>query len=150
MEWDQIKDLVLLAIEGGAKDVKDISKATGLSRSDVEAAILRLRIEGLVEARGKKSILGVKEVYQLTEKGMREAEGARERVRSIAREIESAVASGDQDALDSLLSTYSAFIPLMLYLGMIDLFVYDLLSQAWMDSEGGYEAGDAGEDTFSV
>ncbi|MEM2858568.1 MAG: winged helix-turn-helix transcriptional regulator, partial [Nitrososphaerota archaeon] len=85
--WAIRRDLVLVALLEGPKTLSELSRVTGLSRSELEATLLSLKVAGLVLEQEARGLIRRKTVYSLTEQGRKEAKEARSRIERIAQEV---------------------------------------------------------------
>lgn len=146
--WAIRRDLVLVALLEGPKTLSELSRVTGLSRSELEATLLSLKVAGLVLEQEARGLIRRKTVYSLTEQGRKEAKEARSRIERIAQEVTQKVEQGDDEGLEELLTAYVLFLPLLMHLHLLDVALLQQLGDINDWAPEGEESGDELEDTW--
>ncbi|MDJ0274816.1 MAG: winged helix-turn-helix transcriptional regulator [Nitrososphaerota archaeon] len=146
--WAIRRDLVLVALLEGPKTLSELSRVTGLSRSELEATLLSLKVAGLVLEQEARGLIRRKTVYSLTEQGRKEAKEARSRIERIAQEVTQKVEEGDDEGLEELLTAYVLFLPLLMHLHLLDVALLQQLGDINDWAPEGEKSGDELEDTW--
>jgi len=115
------EDLVLVAVLSGADTVESIAEATRLDMASVERAVQKLVAEGMLAYEERGFWIFRRHVLRLTERGFERAQKALEELKKVAEHIRSRLVEARDEELHTLLRPYASIIPLMVYLGLLDM-----------------------------
>lgn len=147
--------MVLDAISRGMKTAEKISKVTKLDKSEVELILNDLAVQRLVVRREKKGFFRNKTQFSINETGQSLLESKKRELQQKANDIEQAYGNGNTSQLQSFMEADRAWIPMMLFSGLINvLFFTSMLSFMGMvmspqESSMAGDAGSASESTDS-
>lgn len=148
--------MVLDAISRGMKTAEKISKVTKLDKSEVELILNDLAVQRLVVRREKKGFFRNKTEFSINETGQSLLESKKRELQQKANDIEQAYGNGNTSQLQSFMEADRAWIPMMLFSGLINvLFFTSLMSFMGMamspqESSMAGDAGSASESTDSA
>lgn len=148
--------MVLDAISRGMKTAEKISKVTKLDKSEVELILNDLAVQRLVVRSGKKGFFRNKTEFSINETGQSLLESKKRELQQKAKDIEQAYGNGNTSQLQSFMEADRAWIPMMLFSGLINvLFFTSLMSFMGMamspqESSMAGDAGSASESTDSA
>jgi predicted transcriptional regulator len=148
--------MVLDAISRGMKTAEKISKVTNLDKSEVELILNDLAIQRLVVRREKKGFFRNKTEFSINETGQSLLESKKRELQQKANDIEQAYGNGNTSQLQSFMEADRAWIPMMLFSGLINvLFFTSMMSFMGMamspqESSMAGDAGTASESTDSA
>jgi DNA-binding MarR family transcriptional regulator len=148
--------MVLDAISRGMKTAEKISKVTKLDKSEVELILNDLAVQRLVVRREKKGFFRNKTEFSINETGQSLLESKKRELQQKANDIEQAYDNGNTSQLQSFMEADRAWIPMMLFSGLINvLFFTSLMSFMGMamspqESSMAGDAGSASESTDSA
>ena len=148
--------MVLDAISRGMKTAEKISKVTKLDKSEVELILNDLVIQRLVVRREKKGFFRNKTQFSINETGQSLLESKKRELQQKANDIEQAYGNGNTSQLQSFMEADRAWIPMMLFSGLINvLFFTSMMSFMGMamspqESSMAGDAGSASESTDSA
>ncbi len=118
------EEAVLVAISLGARDAREIASMLNMDLESVEKVLKRLEIKGLVKSELKGFWIFKKTVYTLTDRGFEIAQKSREKLVKIAEEVKRALETihpHDESAKYQVLQPYMPVLPLLMYMGLLDL-----------------------------
>lgn len=146
MEEEPRDVLVLTAIASEYTDERKIAKKIRLSLFEVTAIIERLIIHGFVERIEKKGLLGEKTILNVTEKGAQELRERKFELEQKWQKMVMVAKQGDKEQLKEMLSMNKSWIPVMMFMGIIDIvFWMSMLNMMGMSMQQampeGYDAG---------
>jgi predicted transcriptional regulator len=151
--------MVLDAISRGMKTTEKISKVTRLDKSEVELILNDLAVQRLVVRSEKKGFFRNKTEFVINETGQSLLESKKRELQQKTRELEQAYGNGNTSQLQSFMEADRAWIPMMLFSGLINvLFFTSMMSFMGMamspqessmagESGGGSESTDSASDT---
>jgi predicted transcriptional regulator len=148
--------MVLDAISRGMKTAEKISKVTKLDKSEVELILNDLAIQRLVVRREKKGFFRNKTQFSINETGQSLLESKKRELQQKANDIEQAYGNGNASQLQSFMEADRAWIPMMLFSGLINvLFFTSMMSFMGMamspqESSMAGDTGTASESTDSA
>lgn len=148
--------MVLDAISRGMKTAEKISKVTKLDKSEVELILNDLAVQRLVLRREKKGFFRNKTEFSINETGQSLIESKKRELQQKANDIEQAYGIGNTSQLQSFMEADRAWIPMMLFSGLINvLFFTSMMSFMGMamspqESSMAGDAGSASESTDSA
>ncbi len=145
--------MVLDAISRGMKTAEKISKVTKLDKSDVELILNDLAVQRLIVRREKKSFFRNKTEFSINETGQSLLESKKQELQQKANDIEQAYGNGNTSQLQSFMEADRAWIPMMLFSGLINvLFFTSIMSFMGMamSPQESSMAGDAGSTSEST
>lgn len=148
--------MVLDAISRGMKTAEKISKVTKLDKSEVELILNDLAVQRLVVRREKKGFFRNKTEFSINETGQSLLESKKRELQQKANDIEQAYGNGNTSQLQSFMEADRAWIPMMLFSGLINvLFFTSMMSFMGMamspqESSMAGDAGSASESTDSA
>jgi DNA-binding MarR family transcriptional regulator len=148
--------MVLDAISRGMKTAEKISKVTKLDKSEVELILNDLAVQRLVVRREKKGFFRNKTEFSINETGQSLLESKKRELQQKANDIEQAYGNGNTSQLQSFMEADRAWIPMMLFSGLINvLFFTSMMSFMGMamspqESSMAGDAGTASESTGSA
>ena len=148
--------MVLDAISRGMKTAEKISKVTKLDKSEVELILNDLAVQRLVVRSEKKGFFRNKTEFSINETGQSLLESKKRELQQKAKDIEQAYGNGNTSQLQSFMEADRAWIPMMLFSGLINvLFFTSLMSFMGMamspqESSMAGDAGSASESTDSA
>jgi DNA-binding MarR family transcriptional regulator len=148
--------MVLDAISRGMKTAEKISKVTKLDKSEVELILNDLAVQRLVVRSEKKGFFRNKTEFSINETGQSLLESKKRELQQKANDIEQAYGNGNTSQLQSFMEADRAWIPMMLFSGLINvLFFTSMMSFMGMamsphESSMAGDAGSASESTDSA
>lgn len=145
--------MVLDAISRGMKTAEKISKVTKLDKSEVELILNDLAVQRLVVRREKKGFFRNKTEFSINETGQSLLESKKRELQQKANDIEQAYGNGNTSQLQSFMEADRAWIPMMLFSGLINvLFFTSMMSFMGMamSPQESSMAGDAGGASESI
>lgn len=129
------EEAVLVAIARGAGTVEAVSDALGVSRSDVEKALEKLMAEGLVRVEERGWWIFKWRALVLTRRGFEAAARAYEKLAELASRLRERLARA-RESPEALAPAPAYLLPLMLWMGLLDLALLDILA-----ADAGYAPG---------
>jgi predicted transcriptional regulator len=151
--------MVLDAISRGMKTAEKISKVTRLDKSEVELVLNDLAVQRLVVRSKKKGFFRNKTEFVINETGQSLLESKKRELQQKTRDLEQAYGNGNTSQLQSFMESDRAWIPMMLFSGLINvLFFTSMMSFMGMamspqessmagDTGSGSESTDSASDT---
>ena len=139
--------MVLDAIARGTKTADKISKMTRLDKSEVEVILHDLAVQRLVVKMEKKGFFRNKTEFIINDTGQRLLDSKKLELEQKAKDIEQAYGNGNSAQLQSFIETDRAWIPMMLFSGLINaMFLSSMMSFMGiaMNPQESSLAGDAG------
>src|SRR5262245_3224331 len=116
--------MVLDTISRGMKTAEKISKVTKLDKSEVELILNDLVIQRLVVRREKKGFFRNKTEFSINETGQSLLESKKRELQRKANDIEQAYGNGNTSQLQSFMEADRAWIPMMLFSGLINVLFF--------------------------
>lgn len=139
--------MVLDAIGRGMKTADKISKVTRLDKTEVELILNDLAVQRLVNRMEKKGFFRSKIEFAINETGHGLLNSKKHELEQKAKDIQQAYGNGNTAQLQSFMQTDRAWMPFLLFSGLIDvLFFASLMSFMGMamSPQESSMAGDAG------
>jgi len=120
------RDAVLAAVAAGAESVGEIADALMVEEAAVERVVEELKSKGLVIEVEKGFWIFKKKVLRLTEVGRLRAEEVLRYLRELAAEVREKVGSSSRaEEVREIIEPYGPVLPLLLYLGLLDLMLFE-------------------------
>ena len=146
MELTLLEKAVLAALMRGVDSLSGLKKLVNVDEEALRRAIERLESLGLVK-RERRGLILKREVLVLTEKGFEEARRALEELEAVARRVEARLAKHEEGRVTasqvaSELGDLAYIVPLLAWLGLIDL---AMLAPLTLAAQEGYEDLSGGE-----
>lgn len=117
--------MVLDAISRGVKKIGDIAKMTQLSKDEVELIVNDLKAQKLVFINEKKGFFGGKkiEVYA-TDVGFKVLESKKQELSNKSKYMQQLYETGNKAQLQSYMEDNRAWMPMMLFSGLINMVMF--------------------------
>jgi hypothetical protein len=159
--------IVLDAISRGMNNIDKISKVSKLSESEIELIVNDLVFQRLATSNEKRGFFGRKKIeLKITEAGMNLLGNKKKELQDKVQEMQQSYNKGDRSQLESLMDSNRAWMPMMLFSGIMNiLFFTSMMSLMGMaltpmesslsqgasnaDSSGNADSSSAGSDTSS-
>jgi predicted transcriptional regulator len=139
--------MVLDAVKRGIKTADKISKVTKLDKTEVELILNDLVIQRLVNRMEKKGFFRNKIEFVINETGQSLLNAKKSELEQKAKDIQQAYGSGNTAQLQSFMGTDRAWIPFLLFSGLLDVVFFasmmSFMGMAMSPQESSM-AGDAG------
>jgi uncharacterized membrane protein YgcG len=117
--------IVLDAISRGINNIDKISRVAKLSKSEVELIVNDLVFQRLVIGHGKRGFLGRKKIeLKITETGTSRLENKKKELQDKAQKMHQYYNNGDKSQLDSFMVSNRAWMPMMLFAGIMDILFF--------------------------
>jgi hypothetical protein len=145
--------MVLDAIGRGMKTADKISKVTRIEESEVELILNDLAVQRLVVRMEKKGFFRNKTEFIINKTGQSLLDSKKLELQQKAKEIEQAYGNGNTMQLQSLMQTDRAWIPMMLFSGLMNVLFFSSMMSFMgmaMSPQESSMAGDAGSATDSA
>jgi hypothetical protein len=145
--------MVLDAIGRGMKTADKISIVTRLDKTEVELILNDLAVQRLVNRIEKKGFLKSKMEFTINETGLDLLNSKKHELEQKTKDIKQAYGSGNTAQFQSFMGTDRAWIPFLLFCGLLDVVFFasamSFLGMAMSPQESSM-AGDAGETADSA
>jgi len=145
--------MVLDAIGRGMKTADKISSVTKLDKTEVELILNDLAVQRLVNRMEKKGFLRSKIEFTINETGHNLLDSKKRELEQKTKDIKQAYGSGNTAQLQSFMGTDRAWIPFLLFSGLIDVVFFasmmSFMGMAMSPQESSM-AGDTGGTTDST
>jgi hypothetical protein len=145
--------MVLDAIGRGMKTADKISIVTRLDKTEVELILNDLAVQRLVNRIEKKGFLKSKIEFTINETGLDLLNSKKHELEQKTKDIKQAYGSGNTAQFQSFMGTDRAWIPFLLFCGLLDVVFFasamSFLGMAMSPQESSM-AGDAGETADSA
>ena len=145
--------MVLDAIGRGMKTADKISTVTRLDKTEVELILNDLAVQRLVNRIEKKGFLKSKLEFTITETGLDLLNSKKRELEQKTKDIKQAYGSGNTAQFQSFMGTERAWIPFLLFSGLLDVVFFasamSFLGMAMSPQESSM-ASDTGEATDSA
>src|SRR6476659_3336412 len=144
--------IVLDAISRGINNIDKISRVSKLSKDEVEQIVKDLVFQRLVIRNEKRGFLGRKKIeLKITETGSSLLDNKKKELQENVQKMQQYYNSGDKSQLDSFMVSNRAWMPMMLFTGLMDILFFtsmmSLLGLALNPMESSFS--DAGANTTS-
>jgi uncharacterized membrane protein YgcG len=117
--------IVLDAISKGMNNIDKISRVAKLSKSEVELIVNDLVIQRLVIGNEKRGFLGRKKIeLKITETGTSLLDNKKKELQDKVQKMHQYYNSGDKSQLDSFMVSNRAWMPMMLFAGIMDILFF--------------------------
>lgn len=139
--------MVLDAVARGMKTADKISKVTRLDKSEVESILNDLTVQLLVVKMKKKRLFRNKIEFTINETGQKLLDSKKRQLEQKAKDIEQAYGKGNTAQLQSLLEADRAWMPMMLFSGLMNIMFFSSMMSFMglaMNSQESSLTGDAG------
>lgn len=145
--------IVLDAIGRGMKTAQKISKVTRLDQSEVELILNDLAVQRLVVRMEKKGFFRNKTEFVINETGQSLLDSKKHELEQKANDLQQAYGNGNTAQLQSLMQADRAWIPMMLFSGLMNVMFFasmmSFMGMAMSPQESSM-AGDAGSASDST
>jgi hypothetical protein len=139
--------MVLDAVARGMKTADKISKVTRLDKPEVESILNDLTVQLLVVKMKKKGLFRNKIEFTINETGQKLLGSKKRELEQKAKDIEQAYGKGNTAQLQSLLEADRAWMPMMLFSGLMNIMFFSSMMSFMglaMNSQESSLTGDAG------
>jgi hypothetical protein len=139
--------MVLDAVARGMKTADKISKVTRLDKPEVELILNDLTVQLLVVKMKKKGLFRNKIEFTINETGQRLLDSKKKELEQKAKDIEQAYGKGNTAQLQSLLEVDRAWMPMMLFSGLMNVMFFSSMMSFMglaMNPQESSLTGDAG------
>lgn len=139
--------MVLDAVARGMKTADKISKVTRLGKPEVELILNDLTVQLLVVKMKKKGLFRNKIEFTIKETGQRLLDSKKKELEQKAKDIEQAYGKGNTAQLQSLLEADRAWMPMMLFSGLMNVMFFSSMMSFMglaMNPQESSLTGDAG------
>ncbi len=117
--------IVLDAISRGMNNIDKISRVAKLSKSEVELIVNDLVFQRLVIGNEKRGFLGRKKIeLKITETGTSLLDNKKKELQDKVQKMHQYYNNGDKSQLDSFMVSNRAWMPMMLFAGIIDILFF--------------------------
>jgi hypothetical protein len=117
--------IVLDAISKGMNNIDKISRVAKLSKSEVELIVNDLVIQRLVIGNEKRGFLGRKKIeLKITETGTSLLDNKKKELQDKVQKMHQYYNNGDKSQLDSFMVSNRAWMPMMLFAGIMDILFF--------------------------
>ena len=117
--------IVLDAISRGMNNIDKISREAKLTKSDVELIVKDLVFQRLVISNEKRGFLGRKKIeLKITETGTSLLDNKKKELQDKVQKMHQYYNNGDKSQLDSFMVSNRAWMPMMLFAGIIDILFF--------------------------
>jgi DNA-binding MarR family transcriptional regulator len=117
--------IVLDAISRGMNNIDKISRIAKLSKSEVEVIVNDLVFQRLVISDEKRGFLGRKKIeLKITETGTSLLENKKKELQDKVQQMHQYYNNGDKSQLDSFMVSNRAWMPMMLFAGIMDILFF--------------------------
>ena len=117
--------IVLDAISRGMNNIDKISRVAKLSKSEVELIVNDLVFQRLVIGNEKRGFLGRKKIeLKITETGTSLLDNKKKELQDKVQKMHQYYNNGDKSQLDSFMVSNRAWMPMMLFAGIMDILFF--------------------------
>ena len=117
--------IVLDAISRGINNIDKISRVSKLSKAEVEQIVNDLVFQRLVIRNEKRGFLGRKKIeLKITETGSSLLDNKKKELQENVQKMQQYYNSGDKSQLDSFMVSNRAWMPMMLFTGLMDILFF--------------------------
>jgi len=117
--------IVLDAISRGINNIDKISRVSKLSKDEVEQIVKDLVFQRLVIRNEKRGFLGRKKIeLKITETGSSLLDNKKKELQENVQKMQQYYNSGDKSQLDSFMVSNRAWMPMMLFTGLMDILFF--------------------------
>jgi predicted transcriptional regulator len=117
--------IVLDAISRGINNIDKISRVSKLSKDEVEQIVKDLVFQRLVIRNEKTGFLGRKKIeLKITETGSSLLDNKKKELQENVQKMQQYYNSGDKSQLDSFMVSNRAWMPMMLFTGLMDILFF--------------------------
>jgi len=117
--------IVLDAISRGINNIDKISGVSKLSKGEVEQIVKDLVFQRLVIRNEKRGFLGRKKIeLKITETGSSLLDNKKKELQENVQKMQQYYNSGDKSQLDSFMVSNRAWMPMMLFTGLMDILFF--------------------------
>ena len=117
--------IVLDAISRGMNNIDKISRVAKLSKSEVELIVNDLVFQRLVIGNEKRGFLGRKKIeLKITETGTSLLDNKKKELQDMVQKMHQYYNNGDKSQLDSFMVSNRAWMPMMLFAGIMDILFF--------------------------
>ena len=148
------KDLIVLgAIKQGVKKFDKIQKMTQIDPDELNSILEQLENRGLIQAKEKKGLFGMKVEISTTERGSKEVDERVHELQTRWEQMSVLYKSGDKEKLKQEMENNKSFIPTMMFFGIMDMMMFSMMFSMmgmamsdYVPAESMPESGDGGMD----
>src|SRR6059036_2874400 len=117
--------IVLDAISRGMNNIDKISRVAKLSKSEVELIVNDLVFQRLVISNEKRGFLGRKKIeLKITETGTSLLDNKKKELQDKVQKMQQYYNNGDRSQMDSFMVSNRAWMPMMLFTGIMDILFF--------------------------
>ena len=117
--------IVLDAISRGMNNIDKISRVSKLSKTEIELIVNDLVFQRLVIRNEKRGFLGRKKIeLKITETGSSLLDNKKKELQENVQKMQQYYNSGDKSQLDSFMVSNRAWMPMMLFTGLMDILFF--------------------------
>jgi DNA-binding MarR family transcriptional regulator len=117
--------IVLDAISRGMNNIDKISREAKLTKSEVELIVKDLVFQRLVISNEKRGFLGRKKIeLKITETGTSLLDNKKKELQDKVQKMHQYYSSGEKSQLDSFMVSNRAWMPMMLFAGILDILFF--------------------------
>ena len=117
--------IVLDAVSRGMNNIDKISRVSKLSKAEVEQIVNDLVFQRLVIRNEKRGFLGRKKIeLKITETGSSLLDNKKKELQENVQKMQQYYNSGDKSQLDSFMVSNRAWMPMMLFTGLMDILFF--------------------------
>jgi predicted transcriptional regulator len=117
--------IVLDAVSRGINNIDKISRVSKLSKAEVEQIVNDLVFQRLVIRNEKRGFLGRKKIeLKITETGSSLLDNKKKELQENVQKMQQYYNSGDKSQLDSFMVSNRAWMPMMLFTGLMDILFF--------------------------
>ena len=121
--------IVLDAISRGVSSVDKISKVSKLSKTEIELVVNDLVVQRLITSNEKRGFLGRKKIeLKITETGMDLLGNKKNELKDKVQEMQQYYDNGNRTQLESLMDSNRAWMPMMLFSGLMNILFTSMMS----------------------
>jgi hypothetical protein len=144
--------IVLDAISRGMNNIGKISKVSKLSENEVELIVNDLVFQRLAISNEKRGFFGRKKIeLKITEAGMNLLGNKKKELQDKVQEMQQYYNNGDRSQLESLMDSNRAWMPMMLFSGIMNILFFtsmmSLMGMALTPMESSLSQGGANADS---
>jgi hypothetical protein len=117
--------IVLDAVSRGINNIDKISRVSKLSKAEVEQILNDLVFQRLILRNEKRRLLGRKKIeLKITETGSSLLDSKKNELQENVHKMQQYYNSGDKSQLDSFMVSNRAWMPMMLFTGLMDILFF--------------------------
>ncbi len=122
------KDLIVLgAIKHGIQKFDKIQKMTKIEPQELNQILEQLENKGLIQAKEKKGLFGIKVEITTTEKGDYEVDERVHELQAKWNQMSLLYKTGDKEKLKQEMENNKSIIPSMMFFGIMDMIMFSMM-----------------------